>query len=111
MIRWSIQQTLGAAGHEVAVAETVAEGESLLPGFDPDVVFLDVRLPDGSGLDVLRQIRQCGAHAPAVILMTAYADSCSAAEARQLGAFAYLQKPFDFEQLETLADTAGHARR
>jgi two-component system response regulator AtoC len=106
MIRWSVAQTLRAAGHEVALAETAAEGLALFRQFLPEVVFLDVRLPDQDGLAVLRVIKEERGRDAAVIVMTAYEESCSVAEAMRLGAYAHLRKPFDFDQLEGLVGAA-----
>ena len=106
MIRWSVAQTLRAAGHEVALAETAAEGLALFREFRPAVVFLDIRLPDQDGLAVLQVMKQERGQDAAVIVMTAYEESCSVAEAMRLGAYAYIRKPFDFDQLEGLAGAA-----
>ena len=106
MIRWSVAQTLRTAGHEVLLAETAAEGLALFREFQPVVVFLDVRLPDMNGLTLLKRIKDDGAQRAAVIVMTAYEESCSVAEAMRLGAYACLRKPFDFDQLEGLAGAA-----
>jgi two-component system response regulator AtoC len=106
MIRWSVAQTLRAAGYEVALAETAAQGLALFQEFRPDVVFLDVRLPDASGLAVLQAVKSGHGGETAVVVMTAYEDVCSAAEALRCGAFAYLKKPFDFDQLPLIVDKA-----
>ncbi len=109
MIRWCIEQTLGAVGYDVVGAATVAEGMSLLRQVRPDVVFLDVRLPDADGLDILRSVSQQGDCKTAVVVMTAYEDACTAAEAVRLGAVGYLKKPFDFDQLEKVTARAAAA--
>jgi DNA-binding NtrC family response regulator len=106
MIRWSIEQTLRTAGHDVSVAATVAEGMALVRQVLPEVVFLDVRLPDADGLSVLRQIKHEVGTETAVIVMTAFEEDCSAEEAKRLGAFEYLKKPFDFDGLDGLVHKA-----
>ena len=106
MIRWSIEETLRAAGYEVLAAGTVAEGLNLLQRMRPAVVFLDVRLPDASGLTLLQRARDPGVERSAVIVMTAYEESCTPAEALRLGAYGYLRKPFDFDQLEVIVHKA-----
>ncbi len=106
MIRWAIQQTLGAAGHEVAAAEAAAEGMALFRQLLPAVVFLDVRLPDEDGLSLLKRIKDASGRETAVIVMTAFDEACTAAEAKRLGAYAYLKKPFDFAELEVIVRTA-----
>lgn len=100
MIRWSIEETLRAAGYEVAAAETAAKGMRLFRLFRPQVVFLDLRLPDEEGGTILKRIKQEGGARAAVIVMTAYGESCPVARAMRLGAYAYLKKPFDFDQIE-----------
>lgn len=99
MIRWSLTQTLGAAGYEVAEAETASDGMRLFRQLLPRVVFLDMRLPDGDGLQVLKQMKEEQGAQSAVIVMTAYGEISTPSEAMQLGAFDYLRKPFDFDQI------------
>jgi DNA-binding NtrC family response regulator len=66
-----------------------------------DLALVDLRMPDISGLDVLRQFRQDAPHCD-VILMTAYGAVDSAVEAMKLGAREYMSKPFDFDRLRVL---------
>jgi len=109
MICWSIEQTLRSAGYDVAVAGTATAGLALFHDLHPDVVLLDVRLPDGNGLTVLDRIRHESDHRAAVIVMTAWDEGATAAEAFQLGACAFLRKPFDFDTLQTLVQRAAAA--
>jgi DNA-binding response OmpR family regulator len=74
-----------------------------------DLVISDVRMPRWSGLDVLAGV-QWGRHPPAFILMTAFADAQTRAEALRLGAAALVVKPFTLDQMRTLAREVG-ARR
>ncbi len=106
MIRWSIQQTLQAAGYEVSVAETAAGGMAVFRQILPEVVFLDVRLPDEDGLAVLRKMKEESGEDTAVIVMTAFGEIRSAVEAMRLGAYEYLKKPFDFDELEVVVEKA-----
>jgi two-component system, NtrC family, response regulator AtoC len=106
MIRWSVEQTLSAVGHDVIGAATAAEGLAAFRRTAPQVVFLDVRLPDGDGLSVLGKIKEEGARETAVIVMTAYGEVRTAVEAMRLGALDYLKKPFDFDELEVLVNRA-----
>jgi DNA-binding NtrC family response regulator len=110
MIRWAMEQTLREAGYEVAVAATAAEGMALFHTRRPRVVFLDLRLPDEGGFTVLKRMKEETGDGSAVIMMTAFSELCTAAEARRLGAYDYLEKPFAFESLaalvaEAVADT------
>jgi two-component system, NtrC family, response regulator AtoC len=106
MIRWSMEQTLRAAGFEVAAAATAAEGLSLFHQLLPEVVFLDVRLPDGDGLALLKQIKDESGSDTAVVIMTAFGEIRTAVEAMRLGAHDYLKKPFDFDELEVMVGKA-----
>ena len=106
MIRWSMEQTLRAAGYEVTVAETAAKGLALFRELRPAVVFLDLRLPDGDGLNVLRMLKAESGDDTAVIVVTAFGEISTAVEAMRLGAYDYLKKPFDFNELEVLVSRA-----
>jgi two-component system response regulator HydG len=88
-------------GFDVAVCPSGREAISLLQTRRPDVMLIDLRMPDVGGLDVLRAIRDVDAHCQAV-LMTGYASVDTAVEAVKLGAMDYLTKPLDFGRLEQL---------
>jgi DNA-binding NtrC family response regulator len=88
-------------GFDVAVCARGREAISLLQTRRPDVMLIDLRMPDVGGLDVLRAIRDVDAHCQAV-LMTGYASVDTAVEAVKLGAMDYLTKPLDFGRLEQL---------
>jgi DNA-binding NtrC family response regulator len=110
MIRWSIQQTLSAAGHEVVGAGSAAGGLALFRRLRPAVVFLDVRLPDADGLGLLKRMKAEGGQDTAVILMTTFEEGRTAADAMRLGAYKYLRKPFDFDDLEVMVGKALETR-
>jgi two-component system, NtrC family, response regulator HydG len=88
-------------GFNVAVCASGREAISLLQTRRPDVMLVDLRMPDVGGLDVLRAIRDVDANCQAV-LMTGYASVDTAVEAVKLGAMDYLTKPLDFGRLEQL---------
>ena len=106
MIGWSIEQTLQAAGCEVFVAETGTEGMALFRQLLPDVAFLDLRLPDSDGLTLLKAMKAENGEDTAVVVMTAFGEIRTAVEAMRLGAFDYLKKPFDFDELEVIVRKA-----
>src|SRR3970040_2227354 len=109
LIRWSLEQTLAKGGYEVSTAST---GEAALPPVrddPPDLILLDLKLPDIDGLQVLRQIKDTNPHVQ-VLIMTAYADVGTAVEAMKLGAYDYLPKPIDFENLAVTIRNALQAR-
>jgi two-component system response regulator AtoC len=101
----AVKAFLGEAGYEAEVAGDGEKALELLPTLRPDVVFADVRLPGMSGIDLLRRIREFDPAIP-VIIMTAYGTIEGAVEAVKLGAFDYMKKPVDLEELKLLADRA-----
>lgn len=89
----------------VGVAATVAEAVDLLQSEAPDLVLLDVRLPDGTGIGLLRAIRHARPEAFDVIMTTAIADHAHVGAAAHLGVVDYLVKPFTrFEFNRRLTD-------
>ena len=101
----AVKAFLAEAGYEAEVAGDAEQAIELLPKLRPDVVFADVRLPGMSGIDLLRRIREFDP-AIAVVIMTAYGTIEGAVEAVKLGAFDYMKKPVDLEELKLLADRA-----
>ncbi|MEH6453154.1 MAG: response regulator [Psychromonas sp.] len=92
------------SGFEViGIASSVADAESLLELLNPDLILLDVYLPDGNGLDLLRNIRQQN-HACDVILITADRDINTLQEAMRGGVVDYILKPVVFERLQSSLD-------
>ena len=92
-------------GYEVDTARDVGEAHRALGSKTFDLVLCDVMMPDGNGLDLLREIKSGETH-PAVIMMTAYTSTKSAIEAMKLGAADYISKPFDVEELKIVAQKA-----
>jgi len=102
LIRWSISETLGAAGHQVTEAQDAASALQVLADVrEPDLVLLDFRLPDSSDLGLLAQIRQL-APAATIIMMTAFGTPDVTAGALKLGAVMVLNKPFNMHDLEDI---------
>lgn len=97
-------------GLEVVSARSATEAMELATRHQVDVVVLDVILPDRSGLDVFRELKQLDARIP-VIVMTAGSASDTAIEAMGLGALDYLVKPLDVRELHALVDQALEIRR
>jgi DNA-binding NtrC family response regulator len=91
--------------YEVEIADTGSRGIARVRDQAPDVILLDLRLPDLSGLDVFEAIRQIDARIP-VIFVTTAKTSDTAIEAMKHGAFDYLHKPLDLEQLQRVVDEA-----
>lgn len=100
-----IRDTLGA-DHVVCTANTGAEGLEKLDAQAPEVVLLDIGLPDANGLDLLEAIQK-RFRPPVVIIMTANSSVEGAVEAMQKGAFHYLTKPLPISALQSLVARAG----
>lgn len=96
-IRWVFEKALARTDLEFKTFSSVAEALNALEREQPQVVVSDIRMPNGSGLDFLSEIKQKFPDIP-VIIMTAYSDLESAVAAFQGGAFEYLAKPFDVDQ-------------
>jgi len=99
LIRWCIAETLGTAGYGISQAQDAASALRALTDMpDPDVILLDLRLPDSSDLRLLERIRTI-APAAAVVIMTAFGTPEITSDALKLGARAVLTKPFDMQDL------------
>jgi len=96
-IRWVFEKALARTDLEFKTFSSVAEALNALNRDQPQVVVSDIRMPNGSGLEFLAEIKQRYPDIP-VIIMTAYSDLESAVAAFQGGAFEYLAKPFDVDQ-------------
>jgi two-component system nitrogen regulation response regulator GlnG len=96
-IRWVFEKALTRENIAFRMFASAQEAVAALSGPPPQVVVSDIRMPGGSGLDLLQQIKGRHPSLP-VIIMTAYSDLESAVAAFQGGAFEYLPKPFDVDQ-------------
>jgi len=96
-IRRFLRASLAAAGHRVVVAEDAAGALAATAAEKPDLIILDLGLPDRSGFDVIAEIRT---HSPVpIIVLSARSDERSKVEALDLGADDYLSKPFGMAEL------------
>ena len=93
------EEALQSEGFEVRVAETLKAARAALADFVPDVIILDRRLPDGDGIDFLKQFRSQDSPSAIVIVVTAYGDVANAVEALKAGASDYLAKPVQLTDL------------
>ena len=105
IIRFSIVQVFASADVEVLGAETAEEGLRLAEEASPDVVLLDIRLGNRSGLDVFHDLRRLNPKS-LIIFMTGHGTTDTAIEAMKLGAYDYLVKPLDADQLEHVVKQA-----
>ena len=92
-------------GCGVETAASLAEARASLQKNEPDLVLCDLMLPDGSGLELLREIKGQNPSV-AVIMITAHTSTKSAVEALKAGAFDYIAKPFDIEELKIIVRKA-----
>lgn len=105
LIRWSLQQKLTNWGYcplEAADGTTAIE---LAETESPDVILLDIQLPDKNGLEVLRAVRETDPRV-VVIIMTAYGVLEDAVSALRLGAYDFVSKPLNFEELRSTIQNA-----
>ncbi|MFQ5581663.1 MAG: sigma-54-dependent transcriptional regulator [Mariprofundaceae bacterium] len=98
-IRWVLARVLQEEGFEVVQAENLTEAKAAIGKNDMDIVFLDVYLPDGNGMEML----ESGAFTMPVVLLTAETTFDHAAQAYHVGAMEYLPKPFDLDEVRQLA--------
>jgi two-component system, NtrC family, response regulator PilR len=92
-------------GCRVETAATLAEGRAAVQKNEPDLILCDLMLPDGSGLDLLREVKT-QTPSVAVIMITAHTSTKSAVEALKAGAFDYIAKPFDIDELKIIVRNA-----
>jgi two-component system nitrogen regulation response regulator GlnG len=100
-----VTHALAGEGVQIDVAQSGAEAIRRIARSTPDVVLLDVRLPDQGGLEVYQRIRQIDARIP-VVFVTATASAETAIEAMRHGAFEYLFKPLDIQRLRKVVGQA-----
>jgi DNA-binding NtrC family response regulator len=98
LIRWSLKERLTREGHAVAEAEDGKAAAAALEAGLPDLVLLDMKLPDTDGLTILKSIQERAPELP-VIIITAYSTVDTAVEAMRRGAYDYISKPFDMDEL------------
>src|ERR1022692_1760170 len=104
-MRESCREVAHSLGLNSRVADTPEHVYQVLETSSTDVVLLDLRLPGNSGLEVLREIKQRRPDT-LVIVMTGFATVQSAVQAMKLGAYDYVAKPFNFEELRLLLERA-----
>jgi two-component system nitrogen regulation response regulator GlnG len=109
-IRYSFQRAFEGDGVHVATAGTAAEGLEEVHAGPPDVVVLDLQLPDRSGLDLFHDVHALHPRLP-IIFITAHGTTDTAIEAMKHGAFDYLVKPVDVDRLGQIIDRAVEAAR
>ena len=110
MIRWSLGEALRGWGYEPVQAETASAGLAAFDADQPAAVLLDINLPDGSGLEVLRQVRHRQADA-IVIMITANVLVDETIAALRGGAYDFIGKPINLEELQVAIRNGIEANR
>jgi two-component system response regulator AtoC len=105
LVRWSLNERLTTAGYDVLEAGLAADALERIGNAEVDLVLLDFKLPDGDGLSVLKRIKEVSPDIQ-VILMTGYSSIETAVEAMKLGAYHYVNKPFNLDEVEMLVQKA-----
>ncbi|MFI5377770.1 MAG: sigma-54-dependent transcriptional regulator [Tepidisphaerales bacterium] len=110
MMRDSLASTLAREGHEVVAASDGPAALTRLSGTRFDLMISDLKMPKMTGIELLQEAKKIRPDLP-VVLMTAFATVSTAVEAMKLGAYDYIQKPFDGEEIKLLVDrTLEHSR-
>ena len=114
-VRQSLEFLLKTAGFTVRSFESAKAFLEILPQLRSGCIITDVRMPDITGIDLLRRVKELGVDIP-VIVITGHGDISLAVEAMKIGAVDFLEKPFDDDQLlaavrSTLSRDAGTAER
>lgn len=104
-IRYAMERGLRTEGLRILTTETAQAGIEAVNHHRPDVVVCDIRLPDMSGLDAFQKMRDIDPHLP-VIIITAHATTDTAIEAMKRGAFDYILKPYDLNELKEAVNKA-----
>jgi two-component system nitrogen regulation response regulator GlnG len=105
LLRWALAQRLEADGHRVTQAETGAAALAVLATSRLDLVLLDLKLPDISGLEVLGEVRRHMPRLP-VLMMTAFWAGDALAQAQRLGVQSSLPKPLDLDRVAAAVHAA-----
>lgn len=105
LIRWSLTQHLQNESFSVIEAETVKMGLDRVSEFEPDLIILDQRLPDGTGIEFIQKLKEMSYEIP-IIMLSAIDSSNVAVQAMKLGALDYITKPLNFDELKIIVEKA-----
>jgi len=108
-IRELLSEILREEGHEVSLAENASKARERFSTFSPDLVLLDIWMPDSDGVTLLKEWSSTGALTMPVIMMSGHGTIDTAVEATKMGAFTYLEKPIALQKL--LATVTGALSR
>ena len=110
IVRKNLEQLLRQRRYEVAAVGTIAAAQELIAKDSFDLIFVDVRLPDGEGTDLLRQL-QTRPQKPLAVVVTGFGSVESAVDCMQAGAFDYIIKPFSADQIDVTLQKAENFTR
>lgn len=110
LIRRWLRESLTQVGYRVETAPRGADALRLVERTDPAVVLLDLRLPDGDGIELMPRLREIDPDL-VVVMVTAYGEISTAVEAVKAGAYDFLEKPIDFEKLQIVIEKGRETRR
>ncbi len=109
LIRYSLQRLIEREGFSVITADSGLQALQQFEQEKPDIVILDIRLPDANGLNLLKTIKEINPSVT-VVMVTACPDIQSSVEAMKMGAFDYLDKPIDLDKLTNILNTLKQER-
>jgi DNA-binding NtrC family response regulator len=109
-IRHFVSKALSDEGYAVHTTGSLSETRQVLEHDVPDLCIFDLKLPDGSGIDLLREVKRAHPEMP-IILMTAFGEIETAVEAMSAGAYWFVKKPFQNEELLALVARALESQR
>lgn len=101
-----LKERLISSGYNVITSKTAKDAIDKLKVQTPDLVITDFNTPDGSGMDVLKHIKNASAHVPVIMLTAASLDFTIKKEASENGAKGFLEKPFDINKLKKIINEA-----
>lgn len=104
--RYGMRRALTTFGYNISEADSAEAARALLKQHEPDLLLLDVNLPGLSGLDFLRELKASNGSGPLVIIVTAHGSERMAVEAVKAGAYDYLSKPFELDDLRLVVKNA-----
>ncbi len=96
---WAMKKALENEGYKILIASNGVEAVSKVKNYEPDLVLMDLRMPQKDGMEALKEIKSFDPKIP-VIMLTAHGTMESAVEAMKMGALDYISKPFDIEELK-----------
>src|ERR1051325_3632802 len=104
--RYGMRRPLTPFGYNISEAGSAEAARALMKQQEPDLLLLDVNLPGMSGLDFLREVKELNGSGPLVIIVTAHGSERMAVEAVKAGAYDYLSKPFELDDLRLVVKNA-----